>query len=67
MTMKTGTITYNIADTYGEVGDAFTLDFGRPAAHTITLLTTDQWDEPAATSTKTSLPPESSGPFEYRS
>ena len=47
----TGVLTYNIATTDGQPGDAFTIDYGRPAAHTVTLAGNDTWDTPTASAT----------------
>lgn len=48
----TGVVTAFFSDTNGEAGDAFTIDYGRPAANTIVLTGLDKWDAPLATSTK---------------
>jgi len=50
----TGTLTYNIALTDGQLGDSFTIDYGRPAGHTVTLTSNDTWD--TALASATSLP-----------
>ena len=44
----TGTLTYNISTTDGQLGDAFTIDYGRPAAHTVVLTGTDLWSDAAS-------------------
>lgn len=49
----TGTITYAVTPTTGsQPGQQFTIVMGRASGNSITLTTTDQWDEPKATSTK---------------
>ncbi|MBL4769479.1 MAG: major capsid protein [Rhodobacteraceae bacterium] len=48
----TGVLTYNIATANGQPGDAFTIDYGRPPENTIVLTSTDTWDTPKATATK---------------
>lgn len=47
----TGVLTYNIATADGQPGDAFTIDYGRPGAHTVALTGNDTWDTAAASAT----------------